>query len=158
LRDSWDAIFEIVSDDFEVECFVSDVLFCVTMIIWLVSLVWASLMFGGRVDGSPSLMQVRASQDLTSQIRFNVTFDEGGSPVVVYLNHSSTIHYSMSSAANVSIPAVSIILCQTSSSDPSATINSSNTWQVAQLFSSKSKVVDLFHISSDISGPLNKQV
>ena len=103
-------------------------------------------------------MQMRAEQASISQISFNATFDGDGGPVAVYLNHSSTIHYSMSSTANVSIPTLSIILCQTSSSDPSATINSGNTWQVAQLFSSKSNMVDVLHISSEISGSLNKRV
>ena len=64
---------------------------------------------------------------------FNTTFNEGNP--FVSLNQPSTIHYTIETQNT--IQSLSIFLCQTSASSPNDIINSTNTYQVVELFSSK---------------------
>ena len=108
------------------------------MIIWF-SLAVASLIFGGRVDGSPHVLH-KYQEPLSFQTNFTQ------SPLV-FVNSTSQVHYTISTKE--SIPALSVILCQTSAG-AGGTIDSTNAFQIAQLFSSKFNIWEGFALSNPV--------
>jgi hypothetical protein len=114
------------------------------MIIWFVSLVWASLIFGGHVDASHH-MDIRSPQATTAttaattSTEGSVTTPTGtyfqtnwGSITGVTLNQLAIFDYSVPSTldeAAVGIPG--LFLCQTNATGADS-LDSSNTWSVTQ--------------------------